>query len=176
MGIDLREPIHQGIRVHYDYFQWDFCNLPSEFIREHIESFDAVFSISAIEHFGMGTYKEGEGPILYDAIASRQVWQLLKEGGHFYVTVPFGKHYMERHPYWRVYNSKAARERLIQDFYVESSILFFSAPAFFNGKSCLPGDIVTLEEASQYSGFPPHLTLFMKMRKPFIYRMAPRGK
>lgn len=52
------------------------------------ESFDAVVSLSAIEHIGLGHYGDPKDPD-GDWIAITNIWRWLKPGGWFYFDVPY---------------------------------------------------------------------------------------
>jgi SAM-dependent methyltransferase len=52
------------------------------------ESFDAVVSLSAIEHVGLGHYKDPKDPY-GDSKALANIWHWLKPGGWLYFDVPY---------------------------------------------------------------------------------------
>ena len=176
IAVDLREPSDDRAGIDYQYLRHDFCDLPLDFIKEHAGTFDAAYSISALEHFGLGTYREGPMNWYYDVIACRQTWQLLKEGGSFYVTVPYGRTFLDLVPYWRVYDEKALQQRIVQDFTVLSYGFFFSAWCEDNGKLLQKGHAYTKAEADQYPGHPPHCTSIVRMKKISKNRLAPDGR
>jgi hypothetical protein len=124
----------------------------------------------------LGAYQEGSVQFNYDIIASRQVWQLLKEGGTFYLSVPYGCKHLIVYPHWRIYDSTALKERLIQDFQVDVFTFFLSGNCVINGECRGIGDGVTIEEADGYCGTPPHVTAFLKLRKHTIPRISPNGR
>lgn len=171
VGIDLRQPNHAEAGIAYEYLQADFCDLPAEFIREHIGKVDAIFSISAIEHFGLGAY--GEARLMnYDMFAMRQMWQLLRPGGKAYITVPYGAKFQVFYPHWYVYNYIAVGERLVGDFHVEGTCLFTSASAIINGAEIPPNRIVSREDADTYDDAQyPHVTVFLKLVKQPVNRV-----
>ncbi len=172
-GVDLREPNHADANKAYAYVRADWCDLPAEFIREHLGRVDSIFSLSAIEHFGLTTYQEGGHPdFLYDCHAIRQAWQLLKPMGALYVTVPFGNDYRINMPHWRVYSHAAFMQYIVQDFTPELFYFFFSADAPGYSK----GQVVSMEEAMAYDGWLPHCTILAKLRKVPINRLAPDGR
>lgn len=183
IGVDLREPNETNANKAYEYVRGDFCDLPSEFLRKHVGRIDSIFSISALEHFGLAAYSEG-GVLNpnYDSIAMHQIWQLLKEEGTAYISVPFGSKFTVLLNQWRVYDEKNLWMRLIQDFTVESILWFFSGNGGkadgggrLNGRWYKKGSVIPVEQARQYSGDPPHLTVFMKLRKISKPRKAPDG-
>jgi len=55
------------------------------------QPFDAVVSISAIEHFGLGAYGEEEDAVGGDERALQRLRGLTREGGLLVMTVPFGR-------------------------------------------------------------------------------------
>jgi SAM-dependent methyltransferase len=162
-GVDLR-PSFNPI-PNYRHVQADFCDPPVEFFRESLSNFDVAYSISALEHFGLGTYGEGHPNLIYDSTASRQCWNLLREGGVFYLTVPYGAEYRIAFPDWRVYNLPTVQSYLVQDFTLDHTRYFFSAPGMLGGVLRNPPEEISQEEADRYSGDPPHLTVLLKLRK-----------
>jgi len=104
---------------------WRDVQRPGEFVRGDVmcldeferESFDAIVSISAIEHVGLGVYdddpKLGSGDIV--AMTNARYW--LKQGGWMYLDVPFrpGKAF-EVHDNFRAYNERALHERILPGF------------------------------------------------------------
>jgi SAM-dependent methyltransferase len=87
------------------------------------ESFDAVVSLSAIEHFGLGHYKDpldSDG----DSRIVANVWRWLKPGGWFYFDVPYDPTgYRVQGTKCRVYDDGAIAVRLwlqpSMDFYAQ---------------------------------------------------------
>lgn len=176
-GVDLREYDKKLPACNYTYTRSDFCNLPAEFIQEHQGTFDCVFSISAIEHFGLGTYSEGKRHAYYDVLAMRQMWHMLREGGVCYVTVPFGVSYVENVPHWRVYDYDSAYARLVQDFSVIFFFPFVSGPRVTcGGMGLAVGQILTPPAVSLLSGELPHVSLIMRLVKESVKRIAPDGR
>lgn len=77
------------------------------------ESFDAVVSLSAIEHIGLGHYGDPVDPD-GDSKAVANVWRWLKPGGWFYFDVPYNpKGYEVRNTECRVYDDAAIFARLV---------------------------------------------------------------
>ena len=100
-GIDWR-PTTLGIRG--DVLSYDF---PAE-------SFDAVVSISAIEHIGLGAYDHDPVDPDGDTHAVERAWGWLKPGARLYFDVP----YRPVGPYsvntnFRAYDPEAFRHRLV---------------------------------------------------------------
>jgi SAM-dependent methyltransferase len=53
-------------------------------------SFDLVFSVSTIEHLGLGGYKDAQLPE-GDRLGVERLWQLVRPGGRLMATVPAGR-------------------------------------------------------------------------------------
>lgn len=187
IGIDLREygpwqdvgTLGQDIiaKPNYEYLRADFCDLPSAFIAKWLGKIDAVVSLSAIEHFGLGTYGEGSNHPYYDVIAMRLIWRLLREGGTAYVTVPFGSKFKTCGSHWRVYDTEAMRNRIVQDFVVEKRMYAVVGPGVTVDGVELGLGPVPWEIASRHSNSAcPHLTAFFKLRKIPVNRMAIDGR
>jgi SAM-dependent methyltransferase len=75
------------------------CSLPAN-------SFDTAVALSTIEHVGLGFYADHAEPD-GDRAAVRAILQLLKPGGRFLLTVPFGRPVPG--PGHRVYDRRALR-------------------------------------------------------------------
>lgn len=175
-GVDLREYDNRLPPCNYTYVRGDFCNLPASFVAEHMGTFDTVVALSCIEHFGMGAYSEGRAHPYYDVIAMRKVWEYLKLGGLAYVTVPFGGHYLEVWPNWRVYDLTSAISRLVQDFNI---LNLYSATAVrfqIDGRDRKIGEIMPQHEVARYSGIPPHISTLLVLQKQDTTRRAPDGR
>jgi len=162
-GVDLLE-FWGNPKPNYLRHQGDFCSLVKDGTLKK-ESYDAIFSTSALEHFGLGTYAGCPNFPDHDISAAYCIHSLLKPGGHFYLTVPYGKAFLVESPHWRVYNREHLQERLIRGMEVVEKVFFKSADCYppDNGEH-LP--IVEEWHADKYSGSPPHLTVFLKLRKP----------
>jgi len=78
------------------------------------ESFDLVAAVSTIEH--VGTPRYGEKEILGgDTDAVREIYRIVRKGGFFIITVPFGNAMVNSTYGFRVYDAEAFKE-LTQDF------------------------------------------------------------
>lgn len=98
-----------------DFRPYPFCHENFNFIQGDIlqweppaDYFDAVVSISVIEHVGLSGYgdpKENRG----DKIAVQKLFQSLKPGGRLYLTVPAGKA-TTKGGWYKVYDTAAIRE------------------------------------------------------------------
>lgn len=167
-GYDLRP--RPGVK--YFHFARDFVK-EYEWCRgseEHIIPYDAVFSTSAIEHFGLPCYDNQTIDPDYDIKAVEGMYGMLKPGGNCYVTVPYGaKFACERD--WRVYDMESLQRRIVQRFEVLTKVFFKSGDTV--GQD-IPNErvwdgvpIVSEQEANRYDNPRyPHLTVFLKMIKP----------
>ena len=113
-GVDLR-PYHYS-HPNVRFLQGDFraARLPAG-------SFDGVVAVSAIEHCGLSGYGE-KGFERGDHEVVAEIRRVLKPGGRFLVTVPFGKAGVSRRG-WRVYDA-AALALLLRDFEVRTACYF----------------------------------------------------
>jgi len=170
VSVDLR-PYDHGTHPYHKHIIGDFCNLPKEFWQEHRETFDCAFSVSALEHFGLGTYGEKKA-FNYDVIAVRYIWDLLKEGGSFYLTVPFGSRFVEKTPDWRVYDFPNLMERLIQDFSMEKFGVANCDTYKSMGREVKAGEPVTLLDVLINHNGSPCISAFLKLRKMSVKREA----
>jgi 2-polyprenyl-3-methyl-5-hydroxy-6-metoxy-1,4-benzoquinol methylase len=113
-GLDFR--VYPFEHPNFSFIQADI--LKWEPPQEH---FDAVISVSTIEHVGLSAYGDpecSEG----DKIAVEKLWQSLRKGGDMIVTVPAGKPCTERG--MRIYD-----EAGIRDIFPKVDILrFFCKP------------------------------------------------
>lgn len=104
-GVDLR--LFPMAHPSFNFMQGDFLQL------EIPESyFDAVVAISAIEHAGLGAYEEGTFE-RGDVQIARKILSVLKPGGRFIVSVPYGKPAVS--PTYRVYDA-AALDLMMEGF------------------------------------------------------------
>jgi len=96
-GYDLRD--YALVHPNFTFIKGDFLEneLPPA-------SFDCVISVSTLEHCGIDTYG---GPVIdkADARIVEAIRRVLKAGGRFIFTVPFGKRGMSR--YYRVYDAES---------------------------------------------------------------------
>lgn len=170
-GVDLREYDKRLPPCNYEYIRRDFCEMD---MCDFYEQFDAFVSLSAIEHFGFNTYEEGNPHRYYDVIAMRKAWEFLKEGGIAYITVPFGKRYVEKPPHWRVYDEQSLFERLAQDFAVLGAVFFCSAPVEVGGELKSTANALSIEQAREYDNVDvPHVTVLLVLKKVPVKRLAP---
>lgn len=183
MGVDLREynpndSDNKGPKpkCNYNFYRADFCDLPQMSLEGWLGSWDVLIAISCIEHFGLGTYQEGPPHPYYDVIAMRTAWQLLREGGHCYVTVPYGGEFLQVGTHWRVYDALALTERIIQDFGIVEAEVFVADRCRIDGQERKWGDPITWEEAGRFFGKPPHVSVLLKLKKVPVNRLAPNGR
>jgi hypothetical protein len=161
LGVDLR-PRTDALVPTYFRLQGDFVRLCEKGVLPKV---DCVYSLSALEHFGLGTYSGCPGPPAgnnYDQWACDQVYGLLRPGGAFYLTVPYGKEFIVHGKDWRVYCTSSLRQRIVHPG------LVIEEKVFFKSAGCDVPDtdgIVREEDADQYHGNPPHLTVLLRLRK-----------
>lgn len=138
----------------------DFCNLDINLLPRP----DCVFSVSAIEHFGLGGYGDAR-KAYYDVIAMRRIWELLNLRGVCYLTVPFGGKYVEVQPHWRCYDWGSMAERLIQDFKLEGFLLRVVQGHEMNGVQRRVGDDVSMMDVMNNLSGTPFISALLKLRK-----------
>lgn len=161
-GIDLRDCDQAK---NYKHIVGDFCTMPEFFVRESVNSYDCIISISSIEHFGLGTYKEGNYRSHLDFVAMRKIYDYLKVGGTCYISVPFGGKFIEFAPHWRVYNWEKLNERLIQDFKLEFLGFKVCEDIFLMNRIFKSGEIIDFTLASFNLSASPAISCCFKMRK-----------
>lgn len=157
VGVDLRR---QEWKLPHNYvrIEGDFVSIAPLLTPD----FDAAFSTSALEHFGLPMYSFHTFVEDYDCQAVDQMYDLLKPGGRAYITVPYGKEF-RRDRDWRVYCKKTIQERMVRKFTVEDMLFFKSGDC-----SCPETGMhrmVAEKDADEYSGDPPHATVLLVLRK-----------
>ncbi len=118
-GIDIRN---------YYYKHKNFKFIKDDFNRHKFsEKFDVVVDISAIEHFGLHTFSNLELDFDADKKAIKKIYSLLRPGGQFIFTAPFGVHELIG-SFQRVYSNDDIKEMFggfkianAQYFYVKGS-------------------------------------------------------
>lgn len=165
LGVDLRDHTMQG--------GLNYVRVKGEFVRMSMawkeNQFDAIYSASVIEHFGIAYGDDGapEGEMEWDITAMSRMWRLLKPGGLCYITVPYGRRFFVHGVDWRVYDKAAVESRLINPADLGFEVI---EKSFFLSAECevqtIDGFNIAEEVANQYSGHPPHVAVFLKMRKP----------
>jgi cyclopropane fatty-acyl-phospholipid synthase-like methyltransferase len=106
---------------------WRACERPGRTIHGDVlapqlfqpATFDAVVSISAIEHVGLGAYEDDPLDRNGDCHAMRNAHRWLKPGGWLYLDVPHGPTYAVEGAYRR-YNDAAVQMRLLPGFAVRA--------------------------------------------------------
>ena len=109
VGIDISVPSERTRRC-YDRF------LHKSIVSSRIEtgSFDLIWCISALEHFGMDNSSYTDQFILsedMDVQAVKEMVRILAQGGRLLVTVPYGKY--ENHTWFRNYDGDHLRNLLV---------------------------------------------------------------
>lgn len=170
-GVDLRPygaggqgPLTHG--CNYRFIQSDFGEA-ERFLWD--ETFDVAVSLSAIEHFGLGTYGERKERPELDCVAMAQIWRILKPGGLAYITVPYAEKYVVWRTDWRVYDHDALLLRIVQKFEVVEQRFFVSQGINVGTFQHKPGDVLTREEADAAPVYPPHVTTLLVLRKVIDY-------
>lgn len=120
-SVDLKPRDFPDHRVNHIVADW--CDMHPSFWSNYRGYFDYAVSVSALEHFGLGAYKEEKGPDYYDVFAVRYIWDALKRGGAAYIEVPFGGRHVVVSPHWRVYDWESLSARILQQFTL-SEVLF----------------------------------------------------
>ncbi len=110
MAVDLRPYrfAHPNLRS----LQGDFTSAPIE-----ANSVDAVIAISTLEHIGLDWYGNGK-PQASDLAVVGKVREILKPGGQFILTVPYGV--KDQTAWYRVYDRRGL-EGLLAGFDVEKT-------------------------------------------------------
>jgi SAM-dependent methyltransferase len=81
-------------------------------------SFDCVIALSTLEHIGLGWYGDEIGVEL-DQKAVQQIYALVKPGGSFILTVPYGKAAVT--PVHRIYDRESL-QKLVQNFSIVRAV------------------------------------------------------
>src|SRR6185369_11820379 len=108
---------------------WRACKRPGRTVRGNVmdatlfpaESFDAIVSVSAIEHVGLGAYDADPMNLLGDTVAMINAAHWLKPGGWMYLDVPYREGCYEEHQNFRAYNDTAIQRRLLHGFRIVKS-------------------------------------------------------
>lgn len=94
VGVDLEEYLLQ--HPNFSFVRGDFLNMDFP-----VNSFDLITAVSALEHTGLDYYS-GQVYDRADYLIVGKIFELLKKGGQFFLTVPFGVEQIFP-PYYRVY-------------------------------------------------------------------------
>lgn len=161
-GIDLRECDQTP---NYEHIKGNFCDMPEEFVKEKLNYYDSIISVSSIEHFGLSTYQEGNYRSHLDFVAMRKIYDYLKKDGHCYVSVPFGSRFSEFMHHWRVYDFNSLRDRIIQDFYVELMVFKICEDIHLMDKQFKRGEYCDFLHANFNITHSPAISVFLKLKK-----------
>ncbi len=166
-GFDLRPPDKSLPPCNYTHIQGDFCKPNAAFAGEHFGTFDTFVCISVIEHVGLGTYKERSNiHHHYDTVGMHMMYLYLKPGGVVYLTTPMGGRHINYAPHWRIYNVKTLNYCLVGDFIVEEQSVFFTNNVVINNVLYHRNSPITRELVESHVSNPPHISVFLKLRKP----------
>ena len=119
-GLDLRD---------YPYEFPNFTFVKEDLFKSSLQedSFDALVCISTLEHVGLGFYgTEQRTDDFADIVAVKKLKSMIKPGGSFLLTVPFGKYHVNEH--MRVYNSERI-QKITDEFNVKDLKFFVSKPS-----------------------------------------------
>lgn len=103
---------------------WRECKRPGTTVKGNVmnrglfpeASFDAIVSVSAIEHVGLGAYDDDPKDRHGDQTAMANACYWLKPGGRMYLDVPYRENAYEVHGSFRAYNDDAITHRLLPGF------------------------------------------------------------
>lgn len=117
--------------------------------------FDMAISLSTIEHIGLGVYgdtNDGAQNHLNDADqrAAKSIYNLLKPGGSFILTVPFGKPITSA--FQRVYDTKRLND-LLKPFRIKSIEVFKADNGYWMPSSPKEGEQVDSSQESHAIAF-----------------------
>jgi cyclopropane fatty-acyl-phospholipid synthase-like methyltransferase len=106
-GLDWRECVRPGTTIQGNVLNRDLFAA---------SSFDAIVSVSAIEHVGLGVYNDDPRDRHGDSLAMANACYWLKPGGRMYLDVPYRDEAYEVHKNFRAYNDDAITTRLLPGF------------------------------------------------------------
>jgi len=164
-GLDLRPWDRKLPPCNFRFIQGDLCELPADLVCEFTGAFDVFVALSAIEHCGLAAYQGDVFNRYYDVIAMRRAWEFLRPGGRAFITVPFGSHYLEILPHWRVYDFPSARDRLVQQFAILAINAVSCGGVWVDGHLYPMGERIGLNEAMRFPGVPPHVSTLFYLEK-----------
>lgn len=170
-GVDLRE-YDCGTHENYTHHMMNFLQLPQEFIKKYVGTFDAVICVSAIEHFGLGTYSDKTYNPYADVAATINIYNLLKEHGYFYLTTPFGGRYMEVRPHWKVYDFAELFYRFGINLNMDAFSIRCAEKITLLGKTFEIGDSVDLQSALANLNGAPSICSFARFWKPPLNKIG----
>ena len=157
-GIDI-EPYNgssRGYNLNYRHIADDFC-----MHNFNDEKFDIVISISTIEHLGIQYCVSNKD---YDKIAIKSVWDILENGGIFYITVPISNPY-QISQFYRLYDTSELKDRIIQKFTLISKDYFLSDNERWMDEIRGFGKYIPEEKALQYKDAISTISVGLKLKK-----------
>jgi SAM-dependent methyltransferase len=123
VAFDLQDNVFH--HPNFKYVKGDFLVTSKDFMDNY---FEAAIALSSIEHVGLDAYK---GPLIEsgDELVVKQIHRLLKPGGTFIFTVPFGRKgaYPKKKPNYRKYDREALHH-LLQDFKIVDMACYGCSP------------------------------------------------
>ena len=146
-GIDINNYKHK----HPNFIFHKADILSSNFPKDY---FDVVIALSTIEHIGLGRYGDKQD-IGGDTKAVRQILRIIKPGGRFLITLPFGK--AVKTNWFRVYNMEKLR-KLLTGFKI-NKVHFFKE----KNRSWVPAVVSGVEKVD--SSKKPMAVIFVKATK-----------
>ena len=150
----------------------DFCSLPADVTCDWQGAFDVVVSVSALEHFGLGTYLGSGAYQLDDVTAARLIYDFLNPGGRAYLVLPVGGRYLQISKHWRVYDYASLLDRIVQRFEIVAiEFMLAEAVADYNrAYHPLPdvksGTPLSWQQVMQNQNGFPGMVAYLKLRKP----------
>ena len=150
-----------------DFRQYPFTHKNFNFIQADIlswdppdEEFDAVISISTIEHVGLAAYGD---PVCSDGdkIAIEKLWRCLRKDGDLIITLPAGRPCVERG--MRIYDGQSIKE-LVPDIKI---MRFFYKPDRYGEWQETTEEVISkLIYDNYYTISPAQGVAFIVSRKP----------
>lgn len=164
-GIDLRD-YDCGTHQNYTHHTMNFLKLTPEFLREFAGSFDAVICVSAIEHFGLGTYSDKAYNPYADVAATINIYNLLKYHGYLFLTTPFGGRYMEVRPHWKVYDFAELFYRFGINMHMDAFSIKCAEKINLLGRTFEIGESIDMQSALSNLNGAPAICAFARFWKP----------
>jgi len=124
------------------------------------DDFDLVYSISTIEHVGLGDYGDPAAPD-GDKIAVAHLWAKVRPGGTLFLSVPAGEGSLQRG--YRIYSPEAASELLPAPGQIR---YFRKVGRFATWVECGPTDLTHHRYQNYSADFPVEGVAVLTVRKP----------